>query len=214
MVKEDIQELNSLTNLGVSSAELEGNDEQISRGLGIGLFLKAAISNPRAVGACFPSSVRVARTIAEQVQQKANEWVVEVGAGTGVITQALLEKGVNKTNFIVIERDPKLASYLRERFPQLQIINGDAAELKKYTEGLSVSTVVSGLPLLSLPKDLVKKIGQQFLEVLGHEGRLIQFTYRISKKPSPLPQGFRRVFRQKIWRNLPPARVEVYQYQN
>jgi phosphatidylethanolamine/phosphatidyl-N-methylethanolamine N-methyltransferase len=179
---------------------------------GLWLFLRELIIHPKAVGAAFPSSTKLARAMAKQIPLKTPNTIIELGGGTGVITASLLESGIDAKKLVIVERSSALAKHLRKRFPQLHIINGDARELHRLLmlEHEPVSAIVSGLPLRSLPAATVKSIGQQVDRVLAPNGLFIQFTYGLFSKPlSPSP-NFYCAYSHHVWWNLPPARVDVF----
>jgi phospholipid N-methyltransferase len=133
-------------------------------------------------------------------------------ASAGVVTAALLRRGVAGERLIVVERSRTLAAHLRRRFPQVQVIRGDAAHLADLlpADGVEVCAVVSSLPLRSLPQETVRRIMAQLERVLAPGALLIQYTYALRSVPSPLPARFRQTVSRIVWRNLPPARVDVY----
>ncbi len=178
------------------------------------LFAREILRNPRTMGAGFPSTPRLARTMANFVPMSENELVVELGAGTGVITKALLQRGIPPERLISIEQSHSLAEYLHQRYPQARIIAGDALNLSKLlgSECQQVTTIVSGLPFRSLPHNVVHGIIEQIKLVLPKNGLLIQFTYDISGRTQFLPSEFQRVSHKIVWRNFPPARVDVYKH--
>jgi phosphatidylethanolamine/phosphatidyl-N-methylethanolamine N-methyltransferase len=150
--------------------------------------------------------------MAEEVVCADGGLVVELGGGTGVITAALLDHGIAPDRLIVVEKAPQLAAHLRRRFPAVRVEQGDAARLASLlgTSGPRVASVVSGLPLNSLPRRSVAAIGRQVVELLGDGGPFIQFTYRPDRRPPGLPEGLQKVLVRTVWVNLPPASVEVY----
>ncbi len=180
---------------------------------GLSLFIREIATNPRNMGAACPSSNRLAKTVAAQVPINSGQ-VVELGGGTGVITSALLEHGVPAAQLLVVERALALAKHLRRRFPQLGIIQGDARELQQLLmeHPLPVNTIVSSLPLRSLPNATVNTIGEQVEKVLKKDGLFIQFTYTFYRKPSPPSPHLQWVYSKYIWLNVPPARVDVFRY--
>lgn len=175
------------------------------------LFAREIIQNPRAMGAACPSSKHLAQTMAKQVPIVDKGYILELGGGTGTITQALLEH-ITAPRLIVIERAPNLASYLKRRFPDSHVLEGDAAHVVKLLEdkALEVQTVVSGLPFRSLPNSLVQQIIHQVDILLKNGGTFTQFTYDLRGKTEHLPAHFRRVATKFVWNNFPPARVDVY----
>lgn len=177
-------------------------------------FAGEIIRNPAAMGAICPSSRTLARIIAEQLASIATTgWVVELGAGTGNITAALLQQGLAPDRLIAIEQSPKLATHLRKRFPGIQVIEGDASQLGNLLgdKANDIQAIVSGLPLRSLPSTVVKAILAAVQHHLVASGLFVQFTYDL-RASSKLPDmQIMHIASRFIWRNLPPARVDVYQ---
>ena len=178
------------------------------------LFAREILRNPRTMGAGLPSTPRLARNMANFVPICENELVVELGAGTGVITEALLKRGIPPERLISIEQSPRLTEYLHQRYPKARIITGDALHLSKLlgSECQQVTTIVSGLPFRSLPHSVGHGIIEQIKAILPKNGLLIQFTYDISGRAQFLPSEFQRVSHKIVWRNFPPARVDVYKH--
>jgi len=176
------------------------------------LFAREILNNPREIGAACPSSPILARAMANALPTHLNGVVIELGAGTGTITAALLARGIPPEKLLVLERSTNLVKHLREKFPQLQIIEGDAAQLGNYLEkDTKVAAIVSGLPLRSLPAPIVKGIVNQINHLLHHDGILIQFTYDLRGEWfEQQHKQFRRAQSTIIWRNLPPARVDMF----
>jgi phosphatidylethanolamine/phosphatidyl-N-methylethanolamine N-methyltransferase len=176
-------------------------------------FLRAWVKAPLKVGAVVPSSRALARCMAHQVDINAHGWVVELGAGTGVMTRALLEAGVDPERLLVVEREKRLVQLLQARFPQLRIIRADARYLMDTLHTLhihEVSAVVSSLPLLSMPPSVQQAIVGQMFEAVGNRGRLVQFTYGPA---SPIQRRHLKAHNvhakrvARVWRNVPPAAV-------
>lgn len=181
------------------------------RGLILGLWLRS----PFEIGAVAASSGPLARAMARQVNPSRPGLVVELGGGTGAITEALLRRGVAPNRLVIVERHPRLHSLLRKRFPEATVIQGDAAHLRQLLAGHGlhgVRAVVSGLPLLAMAEAQQKAIVDSAMDVLSPGGRLIQFSYGPA---CPVPQKLRnqlgvraRSVANILW-NLPPARVWV-----
>ncbi len=177
------------------------------------LLLRELIRDPAAIGAICSSSTSLANRMAAWVDPEQEGWVIELGGGTGAITAALLRHGVAVDRLIVIEKSKRLAKHLRARFPGIHILQGDAADIGAISKG-DVAAVVSGLPLRSMPPDAVSRVTTACATTLGAKGRLIQFTYW-PRPPSPwLSAGLIQAASDMVWRNLPPARVEVFTHSN
>lgn len=175
------------------------------------LFVRALCHGPQAMGAACPSSRYLANYMAAQAVSAARGLVVELGAGTGVITQALLDHGLSADQLIVVERSPLLVKHLRVRFPQLTVLEGDAARLVELLGRRErVSTVVSSLPLRSLPQATVDRIGHELDAVLPKGATFIQFTYNLRCRAVDWAQEITCMRSRTIWRNVPPARVNIF----
>jgi phosphatidylethanolamine/phosphatidyl-N-methylethanolamine N-methyltransferase len=172
------------------------------------IFFRSLLLNPKAVGAVLPSSRRLARLIASRVDRTAT--VVEIGAGTGVITQALLDRGIHSERLFVVERDPDLAIFLRSRFPKIHVICADALhshELLRARAISSVQTIVSSLPLRNLPHVCKIELLKTMLSMLSRGGQILQYTYGTG---CPIPAhhfGMKTECLGRVWQNLPPAAV-------
>jgi phosphatidylethanolamine/phosphatidyl-N-methylethanolamine N-methyltransferase len=172
------------------------------------LFLGQLLRRPHQVVALAPSSRFLCAEMAREIDPDAGP-VIELGAGTGNITQAILARGVAPENLHSIEMNPEFCDRLRARFAGVHVhcmSAGDVGALP--VEG--AQAVVSGLPLLSMPLDLQRAIlGGTFARVRPG-GTYVQFTY--GPKP-PVAKAVREELgldwrvSARIWRNLPPARV-------
>lgn len=177
-------------------------------------FSEELLRAPRQVGAVCPSSKSLGLAMAEAINLTDDRLVVELGAGTGSITQALLQQGVPANRLIVLERSEALVRRLQQRFPMLTVIQGDAAELPALLkdQALDIGSVVSSLPLRSLEPATADAIIAGILETLGNGGRLVQFTYDLRKPSVPECLGLHPITSRRVWANLPPARVDVFDY--
>ncbi|RDK03551.1 methyltransferase [Paraburkholderia lacunae] len=136
--------------------------------------------------------------------------VIELGGGTGTVTQALLESGVTPERLIVVERAPAFVHHLRNRFPDVPVVHGDAARLAHFLPpDVRIDAIVSCLPLRSLPRHETAVIVEQWHQVLGENGVVIQFTYDI--RPLRYIAAYHPDFvicsSRIVWANAPPARV-------
>ncbi|HYD04745.1 MAG TPA: methyltransferase [Reyranella sp.] len=174
---------------------------------------------PLAMGAVVPSGPLLARAMARTAVAEIkgrDGHVIELGAGTGEVTKALLEAGIPGERLALVERDPELSVFLRKHFRGPRIIEGDAARLPRLLrahEVERVAAVVSGLPLLSLPAEVVNGIVHGVFEALPPGAALVQFTYGPAP---PVPKGLRESLNlqgahgRRIWRNVPPAVVWTF----
>jgi phosphatidylethanolamine/phosphatidyl-N-methylethanolamine N-methyltransferase len=175
-------------------------------------FLRGLILRPKNVGAITPSSPALAKAIAAQVDPSRAGPVLELGPGTGVVTEALVEHGVAEERLIAIEYDPDFAKRVAERFPRARVIRGDAFRFAELLDGIvdpPYAAVVSGLPLLNFPVETRRTLNETALARLAPGAPYIQFSY--GTNPSIPPTDRYTVKRAAlVWKNLPPARVWVY----
>lgn len=183
------------------------------RAAGYWHFMRELARNPREIGAMCPSSPFLARSMASLVPAGEGA-VVELGAGGGAVTAALLKQGVSLRDLVVVERSAALSAHLAKRFPGVKLIHGDAANLSRF-EALQrqpIRAIVSSLPLRSLRKHVVRQILDQVSLVSEPGTMFIQFTYALRGSDQGMARGFERDQAQVVWRNLPPARVEAFRY--
>jgi phosphatidylethanolamine/phosphatidyl-N-methylethanolamine N-methyltransferase len=175
-------------------------------------FLRGLLARPKNVGAIAPSSAALARAIARQVDPTVGGSVLELGPGTGVVTQALIERGVAAERISAIEYDADFAALVARRFPALRVVRGDAFDFA-HTLGLSpddrFAAIVSGLPLLNHPVERRHALIEDALARLQPGAPYVQFSYG-TKPPIPPPAGATVKRAALILMNLPPARVWVY----
>lgn len=180
------------------------------------LFLKRFLANPSSVGALVPSSRKLAHRMASLVPRDREGWVIELGAGTGVITSALLDHGVARDRFLAVDRCPNMIRSLRRKLPQVTAIHGDATQLDQLLETYCgskttwVNAVVSSLPMRVLPQAVVEQVQEQFRKIIPENGILIQFTYDLRPSATMELRGFIPCKGKIVWGNFPPARIEVF----
>ena len=179
------------------------------------LFLQEWLANPKRTGSVVPSSKRLAAAMARWLPANPESFVLELGPGTGIVTEALLQRGLREEKLVAIEHNPKLAKLLRERFPRAHIITGDAWQLddllRNNREPIeSVGAVISSLPLLNFSEEQAESLAQKIRAVLEPQGNWVQFSYRIDKLRTRGASSFRLHASKIVWLNLPPARVSVF----
>ena len=175
------------------------------------LFLREMLRKPQEVVAIAPSSAGLARAMTRGLGPATGR-VAELGGGTGTVTRAILARGVAPAELAVFELNPVFAGHLRTAFPGVTVHTAGAETIgDRCAPGLGA--VISGLPLLSMPRALQRAILAGAFAVLAPGGRFVQFTY--GPRP-PLAESLRAelglaVLRgRRVWGNLPPARVYTY----
>ena len=176
-------------------------------------FLRSWIEKPLHMGAVMPSGRVLARTMAQYVDADSSGPVVELGPGTGAITNALIEHGIDQKRLVLVEYNPGFCALLRDRYPLATVVQGDAYTLRdSLWDVLSVpaSAIVSGLPLVTKPMLTRLKLIRDAFAALAPGAPFVQFTYSVAPPiPKSLP-GVSTEASERIWMNLPPARVWVY----
>ena len=176
-------------------------------------FLRSWIEKPLHMGAVMPSGRVLARTMAQYVDVDSDGPVVELGPGTGAITNALIEHGIDQKRLVLVEYNRGFCALLRDRYPQARVVQGDAYTLRdSLWDVLSVpaSAIVSGLPLVTKPMLTRLKLIRDAFLALAPGAPFVQFTYSVAPPiPKSLP-GVSTEASERIWMNLPPARVWVY----
>ena len=176
------------------------------------LFFRRWLRNPLQMGSIIPSSPALCRRIAAAVECGPDEYVLELGAGTGVISAALLASGVPASRLIVVEIVPEMAEFLRAALPGVNVICGDAFDLRnalpEHMQG-RIGTAICGIPLVLLSVAEQQRFIDAMLAVAPGRG-FLHYSYCVT---SPLPaakHGLRA--KREAWTplNVPPANVWRY----
>lgn len=176
-------------------------------------FFRSWLDKPLTTGAVSPSSPGLARLMASYVEVDRPGAVVELGPGTGVVTKAILDRGVPAERIASIEYNPDFCTLLRQRFPHVTFLQGDAYQLRR-TLGPAAATplaaIVSSLPLFTRPLAERIRLIEEGLSLLAPGAPFIQFSYALVP---PVPRGAGEFELDRsgwIVMNLPPARVWIY----
>ncbi len=174
------------------------------------------LRRPGRVGAVVPSGPALAATLAAEIDTEAPGAVVELGPGTGRVTRALLEAGVAPGQLVAIECNASFCKLLRERFPEVRIVPGEARALEQLLQQAGVGpvkAVASSLPLLNMTSGDRRAVLSEIAAVLGAEGVLVQYTYGPAAPVPPELGAELGLIGERIdWvlANLPPAAVWRY----
>ena len=176
-------------------------------------FIRSWFERPLAIGAVAPSGKVLARTMAQYVDIDSKGPVVELGPGTGAITSALIDHGIDQKRLVLVEYNPGFCALLRDRYPLAKVVQGDAYALRDSlwdVLSMPASAVVSGLPLVTKPMLTRLRLIRDAFLALAPGAPFVQFTYSVVPPiPKSLP-GVSTEASERIWMNLPPARVWVY----
>jgi len=173
-------------------------------------FLKGLIARPKNVAALTPSSPALARAIAGQVDPALPGPVLELGPGTGIVTEALIERGIAPERITAIEYDPDFARLVAARCPNVRVVRGDAFDFAAILGSeTAFAAIVSGLPLLNHTLAERRALLAAALSHLKSGGPFVQLSYGM-RPPIPEPDGATLTRAALVLMNLPPARVWVY----
>jgi len=177
-------------------------------------FLKSWLDKPLVTGAVSPSGKALARMMARYVDPTQPGMVLEIGPGTGPVTEALLERGVAPERLVLIEFNPGFADLLERRFPGVTVVRGDAYAAHETLKGRLAEPLIAtvcSLPLLTKPVRQRVNLLEQCFEMSRPGAPFIQFTYGLAP---PIPReaiGLTTAAGSpRVWMNLPPARVWIY----
>jgi phosphatidylethanolamine/phosphatidyl-N-methylethanolamine N-methyltransferase len=151
--------------------------------------------------------------MASVVNPKSGLPVLELGPGTGVVTKAILERGVTPADLIAVEYSDDFVEHLTEHFPSVRIIQGDAFDLDA-TLGRDAATtfdsIISGIPLLNFPIPQRVALIEDLLNRVPPGRPVVQITYG-PRSPVPAGKGSYTVEKLDfVMRNIPPANLWLY----
>lgn len=176
-------------------------------------FIRTWIERPIRTGAVMPSSKALARVMARYVDPQSTGPVIELGPGTGPVTEAMVRQGVDPARLILVEFDPDFCRLLRTRYPAATVVQGDAYRLRRLLETIvrdPAAAIVSGLPLVTKPLRTRLRLISDAMGLLKPGAPFVQFTYAMVPPIPKTLSGIKGEASELIWMNLPPARVWVY----
>lgn len=176
-------------------------------------FLRSWVERPLVTGAVTPSGKLLARTMASYIDPATPGPVIELGPGTGPVTEAIVRRGIAPERLILVEFNREFCRLLRHRFPGATVVEGDAYGVAETLKDLApdrACAFLSSLPLFTKPLPRRLRLLDDALAMMQPRAPFIQFTYAVVP---PIPGGrgrYAMTASNRIWRNLPPARVWAY----
>lgn len=185
-------------------------------------FIKGTLRNPSMVGSIIPSSKYLAREFTRGVEVAEDAAVLELGPGTGPITEHLHGEMDDPSLYVGIERDPEYVDLLQRRFPEMTFVEGSAADMVEHLEAAGfegADVIISALPFSTLPQHVMAEIydGLEELMEAGTQFRTVQYAHAW---PMASAERFRRhmnrMFGQHtrspiVWRNVPPGYILTWE---
>ncbi|MFC1841613.1 class I SAM-dependent methyltransferase [Candidatus Dependentiae bacterium] len=152
----------------------------------LGVFISAFFRNQKRMGAIFPSSVFLARSITKHVAAKDQPIkVLEVGAGTGVFTEQIMKKLRKEDMLDVIEIDENLCEVLREKCKDHKNIHVHCISILDWDPPYAYDFIVSSLPFNSFGSDFISSVLDTYVKIIKNNGIFSYvehiWTYRIKK---------------------------------
>lgn len=176
-------------------------------------FFQGWVRRPKAVGSIIPTSGFTAREMASVIDPASALPVLEIGPGTGVITRAILARGIRPENLYAVEYSPEFVRHLRRLYPGVNVIEGDAFNLAAALgdrRDMIFDSVVSGVPLLNFPVARRVAYLESLLDRLPAGRPVVQLTYG---PLSPIPPGrgdYTVEHFHFVVRNIPPTQLWIY----
>ncbi len=176
-------------------------------------FFKGWIDKPKAVGSIIPTSSVTARRMASIVDTTSGLPVLEVGPGTGVITKAILRRGIRPSDLYTVEYSHDFVTHLRRNYPGVNVIEGDGFDLDTTLgdkRDVLFDSIVSGVPLLNFPVQQRLAYIDNLLKRIPHGRPVVQLTYG---PKSPIPPGLGDYTVEHfhfVLRNIPPTQLWIY----
>lgn len=178
-------------------------------------FLRSWFERPLVTGAVTPSGRMLARTMAAYADPNVSGSVIELGPGTGPVTEALIRRGFDQDRLVLVEFNPDFCTLLRRRFTGVTVICGDAYRIRETLRdklGGPCAATISSLPLFTKPLEQRFELLQGAHDLMHPGAPFVQFTYAVVPPiPAKCEAGSYTASRSnRVWLNLPPARVWVY----
>ena len=177
------------------------------------IWLKNYLMHPLQLGALFPSSTALSSLIVSHITPDTSGMILELGAGTGHVTRAILKKGILEERLVLLEKSAELSNFLRKSFPKAEVICGDATDIDTLSRTLGITEydqIISGIPLNLIPFNMREAIFDKSFRLLAAKGSFVQFTY-IPRCPIPnriiAAHLAKKIYCGVSLRNIPPGFV-------
>ncbi len=176
-------------------------------------FFRRWVGNPKATGSIVPTGTSLAKSMASNIRLDSGLPVLELGSGTGAITSAILKYGVKPEDLYALEFSKHFLQDLHRAFPDVNIIQGDAFDLKTALADVDVKkfdAIISALPLLNFPQSKRIALIESLLDWLPPGRPVVQFSYGPLSPVLANRGSYTVEHHDWVMRNVPPARVWLY----
>lgn len=184
-----------------------------TKGAESALFFRHWLRHPLEIGACLPSSAAVGRAMAKAATLDRPGAILELGGGTGAVTESLLEAGCPPERLIVVERETAMAALLRRRFDKSRVVEADACQIGDVLAGLGVTrlaAIVSSLPIKWFPIAGQRSVIWPCLDLAGEGGSFLQLTNAMVSPVAMTALGLSGNEIARVWSQFPP--VQIWRY--
>ena len=174
------------------------------------LFARKFARKGRAIASIGPSGPDMCEAMVRDLDFSRPGVIVELGAGTGAITRSIVSRLQPHHRFIAVELESDFVDILRGRFPQTEIVRGDATSMEGTLDQLGVRQVryvLSGLATPHLPLRAQVRLHRWLMNRLDPDGAYVQITYVPRIYANYYRRHFRDVRYTPIWKNVPPGGV-------
>lgn len=176
-------------------------------------FFKTFTTSPLKLGSITPTSRALADVMVRHAHPDPAGFTLEIGPGTGIVTERLIGSGIPPEKIVSIEYDEGFCRHLQKRFPRVNVLQGDALDLGTALgpfRDVIFSAAMSGIPLLNLPKAKRAPYLESVLDRLVPGGIVTQLSYSLVP-PQEAIAGRLAVDKSKwVAFNLPPGRAWIY----
>lgn len=176
-------------------------------------FFKGWQKDKKGVGALIPTSIHAARRMASVINPRSGMPVLELGAGMGVITKAILERGIEPSQLVSVEYSSDFYDALTRRFAGVDFRLGNAFQLDEVLDDRSAEQfdcVVSAVPMLSFPMERRVALLEDLLARVPPGRPVIQITYGPLSPVVKMPDRYVVSHYDFVVRNIPPAQLWTY----
>ncbi len=196
------------------------------------LFLKEFFQNKNTIGGIRPSSKFLAKEIASCINLfPGQKKVLEIGAGTGIISEEILRNLGRDDSFTIVEINPQFAKLLRskmqdwrkeENCPKIEILNIDFLNLE-VSEQFDI--VIAGVPFNNFPLEIIQGFIQKIKSISKPKAQFAFFEYLAAKKLKDIffnNQNISNFFNREVYPhkvdekkvilNIPPAKINFISF--
>lgn len=169
-------------------------------------FIKQFFKDKQMVGAVSPSTRFLGQKMLENIDFDKTKVLIELGPGTGVFTDIIIEKMADDAKLYVFELNESFYHSLNDRIddPRVEVIHDSAEFVSKHIKEKEVDAVISSLPLMVFPEKLRTSVVQASFDILKPKGKYVQFQYSLQSKKL-LESVFKNVNISFTLKNFPPA---------